>query len=147
MIINKKTRVRIITAEIKIFRKTDIVLIAVFLIFAGMFYFIFNLSPADSENDLTVIIKLNGKLYEEIALDKEKIEIEVEVYSDNGVLLNIIKIKDKKAFVIYANCPDKLCLNHKPVEADSYTNNIIICLPNRVTVEIKNKNNKFDAVI
>jgi len=135
--------VKIILNNIKILRKTDIVLIAVLLIFAVMFYFIFDLSPQTGN---TVVIKLNGKIYEEISLSQDK---DVEIYLDDGTLLNIIQIKNKKASVIYANCPDKLCVKHKPIDSESSVNDMIVCLPNRVTVEIKsnNKSKEYDAVI
>jgi len=135
--------------KIKILRKTDIVLIVAFLIFAVMFYFIFALG---SNNGESIIIKLNGNIYEEVSLNENQ---DIDVYLNDGTLLNTIRIQDKKAYIIYSNCPDKLCVNHKPISCDSYINDIIVCLPNRVTVEIKNsakeKNDKskirFDAII
>lgn len=118
--------------NIKILRKTDIILIAVFLIFAVLFYFIFDLNPKTGD---TVVIKLNGKIYEEISLNENK---DIEIYLDGGKLLNTVRIRDKKAFMIYASCPDKLCVKHKPIDSDSYgyINDMIVCLPNKVTVEI-----------
>ena len=137
-----------IIQEIKILRKTDIVLIAAFLLFAGMFYFIFNLNSKTGD---TAVIKLNGKVYAEVSLSENK---DVEVCLDDGTLLNIVRIQDKKAFIIYAECPNKLCVKHKPIDSESYINNIIACLPNRVTVEIitdkkdKDKDkDKFDIII
>ena len=88
----------------KILRKTDIVLITGFLIFAVMFYFIFNLN---SQTGDTVVIKLNGKIYEEISLNQDK---DVDVYLDDGTCLNTVRIHDKKAFIIYADCPENFCL-------------------------------------
>ena len=108
-----------------------------------MFYFIFDLS---SQTGDTVIIKVNGKIYAEVSLSENK---EIEIYSDGKTLLNTVRIQDNKAFVIYANCPDKRCTHHKPLESKSNGYGMIVCLPNRVTVEIKTykSKNKFDAVI
>ena len=129
--------------NIKILRKTDIVLIAGFLIFAVMFYFIFG---SNSGNGEVVVIKVNGKIYEEVSLNEDK---DVEIYLDNGTLANTVRIQDKKAFIIYADCPDKLCVKHKPIDSDSYISDMIVCLPNRLTVEIKSKekSKEFDIVI
>ena len=127
----------------KILRKTDIVLIAGFIIFAVMFYFIFDLNSRTGD---TVVIKLNGKIYEEISLNKPDAVRDIEIYSDDGTLLNIVSIKEgRKALMTYANCPDKLCTHQKLI----YENDLIICLPNRVTVEIINNNKlkEYDAVI
>ena len=133
--------------KIKILRKTDIILIAAFLIFAAAFYFIFNLNFNNSRlNENTVIIKLNGKIYAEVSLNEEK---DIEIKLENGAHSNTVRIKDNKAFMLYANCPDGYCLRHKPLESKNNINEIIVCLPNRVTVEIKsdNKSKDFDAVI
>ena len=124
----------------------DIVLIAGFLIFAGMFYFILNLNPQTGD---TVVIKVNGKIYAEVSLNDEK---DVEIYFDDGTISNTVRIQDNKASMIYAACPDKLCMRYKPVESQSYINNILVCLPNRVTVELKtdgkSKNkNEVDVII
>ena len=134
--------------KVKILRKTDIVLIFVFLIFSVIFYFIFDLN---SQTGDTVVIKLNGEIYKEISLDENK---DVEIYSKDGILLNTVRILDKKVFIIYADCPDKICEKHKPIDSDSYINDMIVCLPDRITVEIihsensgnKDKN-KFDIII
>jgi len=114
------------------------------LIFAAAFYFIFDLNYNNGD---IVVIKVNGKIYDEISLNEEK---DVEIYLESGVHSNTVRIKDKKAFMIYADCPDGLCLQHKPVDSDININDMIICLPNRVTVEIKSdkKNkNEYDIVI
>ena len=133
--------------NIKILRKTDIVLIAGFLIFAVMFYFIFDLTtPAGNAGD-TVVIKLNGKIYAEVSLNNYK-EKDVEIYLDDGTLANTVRIQDGKVYMLYAGCPDKLCARQKPVDSQSY-NKMIVCLPNRITVEIKTtgKSKDLDVII
>jgi len=101
-----------------------------------MFYFAFDLNPGNAE---TIVIKVNGKIYAEVSLSQEK---DIEIYHDDGTLMNIVRIKEKKAYMIYANCPDKRCMRQ---------NYFIACLPNRVTIEItggkNDKNDKFDVVI
>jgi len=126
----------------KILRKTDIFLISAFIIFAFAFYFIFDFA-VDSVNSETVIIKVNGKIYAEVPLDEEK---DVEIYFNNGILSNTVRIKDKSAVMIYADCPDGRCTKHKPIES---ANKLIVCLPNKVTVEISGiKPEKlFDIII
>ena len=114
------------------------------MIFAAAFYFIFDLNSKTGD---TVIIKVNGQIYDEVSLNEEK---DIEIYLDDGIHSNTVRIKDKKAFMLYANCPDGFCLKHRPLGSDANTNDMIVCLPNRVTVEIKNdnkNNNKYDIVI
>ena len=129
----------------KILRKTDIALISAFLIFAAAFYFIFDFGSG-SANDETVIIKVNGKIYAQIPLDEEK---DVGIYFNDGTLSNIVSIKDGKAVMIYSDCPDGRCTRHKPIESRGL-NGLIVCLPNKVTVEISGgeKSEKlYDIVI
>ena len=46
--------------------------------------------------------------------------------------------------MIDADCPDQLCVNQRAVSAD---NESIICLPNRVIVEIQSRQeSEYDAV-
>ncbi len=45
---------------------------------------------------------------------------------------NICRIENKKAKMISANCPDKLCMKQKAVDASGGT---IVCLPNKVVIE------------
>lgn len=47
---------------------------------------------------------------------------------------NTLTIKDGKAYVSFADCPDKICANHKPIEFDGES---IICLPHKVVISIE----------
>jgi len=108
-------------------------LIAAFLAFAAAFYFIFDFEPAAPD---LVIIKINGELYEEALSAQDK---DVEIYNSDGKLVNIVRIKDKKASMVYAACPDKRCMKQ--------SGGLIICLPNRVTVETGKNKRDFDIII
>ena len=83
-----------------------------------------------------VIIKINGAPYAEIASAQDK---DVEIYNSDGKLVNIVRIKDKKASMVYASCPDKRCMKQ--------SGGLIICLPNRVTVETGKNKRDFDIII
>ena len=53
-------------------------------------------------------------------------------YSINGGT-NILVIEDGVAYMRYADCPDKLCVRHRAI---SYSGERILCLPNRVMIEV-----------
>lgn len=57
---------------------------------------------------------------------------------------NILVIKDGKADIIEAACPDQVCVRQKSI---SHVGESLICLPNRVVVEvIGTGENEVDAV-
>lgn len=57
---------------------------------------------------------------------------------------NMLRIRNGSAKMIDADCPDQLCVNQRAVSAD---NESIICLPNRVIVEIQSRQeSEYDAV-
>ena len=48
---------------------------------------------------------------------------------------NILRIREGKADITEASCPDKICVSHRPVNRQGES---LVCLPNRVVVEIEN---------
>jgi len=76
----------------------------------------------------TVKVTVDGKLFGEYSLAEDKT---VEIKSDRGT--NLLVIRDGKAHIERASCPDGICSSHKPI---SYSGESIICLPNKVVVEV-----------
>ncbi len=61
-------------------------------------------------------------------------DISVEIPSEDGNY-NRLQIKDGKANITEASCPDKICVKHRPVQSQGES---LVCLPNKVVVEIEN---------
>ena len=76
----------------------------------------------------TVTVTVDGKIFGEYSLDRDQT---VEIKTELG--FNLLVIKDEKAYVESASCPDGICSSHKPI---SYDGESIICLPNKVVVSI-----------
>ena len=90
-----------------------------------------------SEGAGKVVIKVNGELEGTYSLAEDQ---EIEINGGSNKLL----IKNGKADMIEADCPDQLCVHQKPV---SLRNESIICLPNKVVVEIgTSESSELDAV-
>ena len=87
----------------------------------------------------TVTVTVDGSLFGEYSLGKDQ---EIEINTDLGY--NLLVIKDGKAYVEYADCPDGICSSHRPVEYDGES---IICLPNKVVIEIKKQGEKQPDII
>lgn len=76
-----------------------------------------------------VEVKIDGEIYGTYPLDedmKERIES-----ADGGY--NILVISDGKASIEEANCPDKICVNHRAVH---YSGDSVVCLPHKLTVTV-----------
>ncbi|MDR2903705.1 MAG: NusG domain II-containing protein, partial [Clostridiales bacterium] len=76
------------------------------------------------------VIKRDGAPYTELPLRQNAL---CDVFSLDGALLNTVEIRDGAARMAKADCPDGLCLKQGQIR---HTNETVVCLPNRVTVEI-----------
>lgn len=119
-------------------RKNDFILIGVllFICLIGFFWYS-NIIKQDGEE---VHITLKGELYKKVSLAKEQV---VEIMTSEGGK-NIIEIKDKSVRMREADCPDLICVHHKPI---SYHGETIVCLPNKVVVEVRSqKKSTIDTI-
>ena len=115
--------------------RNDIILVSVFLLFAiafGIYLFFFR-ATGDA-----VKVTVNGKPYATYSLSENR---EVNIYTRNNQQLNRLIVKDGKAFIETATCPDKICAEHRAIFRDGES---IVCLPNRVVVTVI-KSDKTDA--
>jgi hypothetical protein len=87
----------------------------------------------------TVAVTVDGKLFGEYTLNENRT---VEIKTDRG--FNLLVIKDGKAFVESASCPDGICSSHKPV---SYDGESIICLPNKVVITVNSQDGSAPDII
>ena len=105
--------------------KADL-LLAVSFIIAGILCFIgiiyFNSLPSGQ-----VEIKVAGKMVGTYSLLEDR-QIELNYKGEN-----LVEIKDGKARMVYANCPDQYCVKHREISRNGES---IICLPNQVVVTV-----------
>ena len=100
---------------------------------------------------LMMLVGYNGfaKVGDEVCIYVDGIEFgryqlnEEQIVHIQGT--NILEIKDGKARMIDADCPDKLCMRQKSISKNRES---IICLPNKISVEVISKEeNEFDAIV
>lgn len=116
-------------------KKNDWVLIIIIVCIAGLAFLLHEVIGGKGANCVTV--KVDGKIEGVYSLAEDR-EIEINHGS------NILQIKNGEADMIEADCPDKLCVHQKPISKNREN---IICLPNKVVVEVdSSENSKFDAV-
>lgn len=114
------------------FKKLDLVIIAVLMILSFLPEILLGASVGRGFNNTYAEITVAGKLYRTIPLSEHKGEEIIELKTDSGK--NIIKISDNKIGIIEANCPDKVCMNPEHIEKPGQS---LVCLPNKVMIEIK----------
>lgn len=116
-------------------KKADIFLF-VALVFMGLFLSWLSLTDSDSGKD--AVITVDGKLYGTYSVSKDQ-TIEI---SQNGHT-NKITIKDGAVQMSYSDCHNQVCVDDGKITRTSQS---IVCLPNRVMVEITGGEEGLDAV-
>ena len=92
------------------------------------------------DDGAVVEITVDGELYGSYALDKNQ-TVDIIV---GETKTNTLVIQNGMADMTKASCPDKLCVDQKAV---SRRGESIICLPNKVIVEVEGgEEREYDAV-
>lgn len=104
-------------------KKNDWILITAVLAVAVLFRGIQFFRPQQKEG--RVVVSMDGEEFGSWSLSED---YTVEIGDGNRLV-----IKDGEADMIWADCPDKLCVNQKSISREGES---IICLPNKVVVSI-----------
>lgn len=107
-------------------KKELVVLLILFIVIVAVALVFYGRSRGTGDK---VIVTVDGTEYGTYSLQKDQ-EVEIRI---DGTVTNLLVIKDGYADVIDADCPDKLCVNMKAISKDGES---IVCLPNKVLVEI-----------
>ncbi len=112
-------------------KKNDVFLVAGLLLaalaaFGGITWY-----SAASTREAEAVVEVDGQEQGRYPLDQDT---SVEIRLEDGSY-NLLEIKDGKADITEASCPDKVCVDHRPV---SRRGESLVCLPNKVVVEIEN---------
>jgi len=106
----------------------DLVLIALIVVLS----IILMQTQWKDQRSLSVHVYKDGKLIGQYPLNKNR-KIEIDEH-------NTVEIVNGKALMQYADCPDKRCMKQGATSLMP-----IVCLPNRVVLEIKNPSSKRRA--
>lgn len=114
--------------------KNDILLILFFLIIGlGAFTFM----QFHGKSGAEIKVSVNNKEYGTYSLDRNQT---ITIAENDWE--NILVIKDGKASMTKADCPDKICVNHAAISKKGET---IVCLPHKVVVEVIDTNAMRDG--
>lgn len=83
-----------------------------------------------------VIITIDGKEYKRVPLSQPQT---VTVEQENGCV-NVVEVSDHGAVMLSSTCDNQLCVNMGEVTVSNWqyrpNQQFIICLPNRVSIEL-----------
>lgn len=117
-------------------KKADLIIIGVVLAIVGVLAFFLYYVNGDSGS--YVQVEINGKAVEVVKLNED-----FEKQYDIDGKTNTLVIKDGKASVTQANCPDGICVNHMPIRRSGES---IICLPHKFVVTVINEQGSDDEI-
>lgn len=112
-------------------KKNDIILIGGILVLALVAYVRMTFFQGANTHDAEAVVLIDGVEYGSFPLDTDVVE-RIELPDGS---YNVLEIKDGKADVTEASCPDGICVNHRAVSRQKQS---ITCLPNKLVVEIRN---------
>lgn len=108
--------------------RNDVLFIAVLLlivVLAGAAFFFLR-----GEGD-SVTVSVDGKHYGTYPLHTD-LTLSIRT-GEGGEQQNLLVIRDGKALVESATCPDGICAAHKPISREGES---IVCLPHRVVITV-----------
>lgn len=124
---------------LKHLKKGDIILIAAVLLLSAILFLCLN-TFNNNDGDF-VKIEVDGSMEAVLPLNEHAI---YNVENGNAIT-NVVVIQDGYVSVSEADCPDKICVNHRKINK---TGESIICLPNKVVITVESNNgNETDGVV
>ena len=119
--------------------RNDVIFIAVLLLMVSLigaaFFFL------RGEGD-TVTVSVDGKHYGTYPLHTD-LTLSIRTGED-GEEENLLVIRDGKAYVESATCPDGICADHKPISREGES---IVCLPHRVVITVQTSDGEAPDII
>lgn len=106
--------------------------LSIFLILQGV-------ADASGDGQPRAEISVNGKVVREIPITQEAQEFTVQGYAGDS----LVEISGGQVRMVDSACPDKLCVRTGWISRPGAS---IVCLPNRVVIEVKSRTGGPDAV-
>ena len=117
--------------------RNDILLVLVIISLALIAFLVFKLSAREGSE---AVITVDGNTYATLPLSKNAT---LTVTLENGGE-NTVTVKGGEVFVTSADCPDKICVSHRPIKNVGET---IVCLPHKVVVTVEGEGSSSDVDI
>ena len=115
------------------------ILLVLAVIGLSAFLIMNGVASAGDDVDLEVIISVNGQEVLAFPLKEGRRELVIDGFQGKSY----VEIVDGRVHMIDSACPDKLCVN---MGWKSHSGESIICLPNRVVIEIRSREGGPDVI-
>lgn len=110
------------------------VVLGLALLIVAMALFVADITKASNDDgNKTVVISIDGEKKSEYPLKEDG----VYLLEGSHLGTNKLVIKDGKAYIEEASCPDKQCVKQGKI---SKAGEMLVCLPNRVVIKIVDAN-------
>ena len=119
--------------------RNDVIFLAILLAVVTVFLVVYERTGTRADAGACVRVTVDGSVYGTYALGEEQ---EIPIVQD-GVTTNVLTIRDGRADMTEADCPDKLCVSQGKISRSGQT---IICLPNKIMVTIKGGKREYDGI-
>lgn len=120
--------------------KGDKILVIVLIVFSLLFAYYMATVNKNLEKKY-VSIQINGEEINTIEFSKDIVGETYVLETEFG--RNVLKFGDGEVKIIEASCPDQLCVKQGKI---GQVGQLIVCLPNRLVVEIKANNAGNDDI-
>lgn len=111
-------------------KRNDIYLVLAVLSISLLFFCWQRYNSKKTTVNARVIVEQDGE-----AIGSYPLSIEEQlIFADDNGKKNVLAIQDGQAFIKEADCPDKLCVKHKPISRNGES---IICLPHKLVIRIE----------
>lgn len=110
--------------------KHDVIFLSAVILTAFFIWFGYGMINKGKAN--MVIVSQDGEVVSRYPLSEEKIAI--ITYGEHEY--NLLHISDGSVHIMEADCPDQICVDHKPI---SQKGESIICLPHKLAVQISSE--------
>lgn len=117
-------------------KKRDFILIIIVLLAAGTVWFVSSFFTSETGEKIKILV--DNQVFGIYDLNEEQ---EIMIADTN-----ICRIENGRAIMEYADCPDQVCVHASAISKHGQT---IICMPNRVVLEVINgtSQNEIDTIV
>ncbi len=113
------------------------ILTALVLVLALICFYFYGVKK---EQGVRALIYKDGELIKTVSLENVSEPYEFEIR--DGESFNVIRVEEGRIRVVSASCPDKVCVNSGYISDGVMP---IVCLPNKLVIEIEGAENAADA--